>query len=633
MFSNGRKTIGVFAENTSNEFQYRLCDGMIHRAVELGYNIAIFSAYGSHEPSYLFRKGELQLYQLPAYEDLDGVILVLDTVDNIDTVNHVLNLVNTRCKCPIVSMRMTIPDHNNILVDGNTCMEELIRHFIEFHHAKKICFMTGPVTHLDAVSRLECFKRLMREYDLPIGDHSIFYGDFWKNCGSVACDHFLSDDEKPDAIICANDYMAVSLTSELIRRGYRIPEDILIGGYDGLDYAVAFSPSITTETVPFYEMGWDAVDLIHAQQGQKKIVPKNYFHKAALQLGESCGCMKHYDTNLIALRWKQYEDLEKASHRAVAFSFMASRLAEEQNVEGISDILSYYLQFFDHLRDYAICLNSDMTIDTKLTSYTDTMELRAGVKDLSSLGHVNIPFPRKELLPPEMTGPEPQAWYFIHLHFLDFNLGYEALRFSEDHPAGMCDFQYDVSISNKIHETLALAKMEKVIKELEDSSLHDSLTGLYNRGGFNRFGGQLFESNVDLNKPVFVAVIDMDGLKKINDQYGHIEGDYALKRTASAISKCCSDRYIFARTGGDEFYVIGQGISEEDGSACMLQIEQELESFNESGTKEYKIHVSTGFYLDVPGPRDHLDNYIKVADRFMYHNKLENKKRRGESLR
>lgn len=632
MFSNNRKTIGVFAENTANEFQHKLCDGIIREARNRGYNVAVFSSYGSYGQSKLFCVGDMQLYQLPPYEDLDGVILVLDTMDDDQNKEQVIQMVKNRCTCPVVSMRMTVPEFHNILVDNSTCMEGIIRHFAEDHKLKRICFMTGPANHFDAVERLESFQRLMKEYRLPVDDHQIFYGDFWKHMAKEACDWFYDSPEPPQAIICANDYMAVAVATELTNRGIRIPDDILISGYDGLDSTISFFPSITTAIAPFGEMGRCAVELIDEQQ-EKKILPKNHFLQSQLRLGESCGCIKRYNRNLITARTKQYEALERDNHRAILFSFMSIGLNEVHTMEGISDVLPQYLPSLGNVHSYAICLNQNMDCDHKLLHYTDIMEVRTAYKDGASLGHVRISYDRKELLPARLTGPEPQIWYLVPLHFLDYGLGYEAIRYQEENPAGIVNFQFNMILSNQIYETLTYTKMQKVIEELEEASRQDALTGLYNRGGFTKFGGQLFKANRDIQKPVFTAVVDMDNLKKINDSHGHIEGDFAIKRVAKAITECCSDRYIFARTGGDEFYIIGQNISEEEGEQCLKQIEENLNVFNKTETKPYALHVSSGFYLDTPHSEENLDDFIKVADRFMYHNKIENKKRRGENIR
>ena len=81
MFHNDRKTIGVFAENMSNEVQHKVCDGIIREAMAKGYNVALFSSQGSYGQSEMFCIGDLQIFQLPPYEELAEIILIHDTMD------------------------------------------------------------------------------------------------------------------------------------------------------------------------------------------------------------------------------------------------------------------------------------------------------------------------------------------------------------------------------------------------------------------------------------------------------------------------------------------------------------------------------------------------------------------------
>ena len=242
MFHNSRKTIGVFLERSASEFQNRLCQGIITGAKELGYNVAVFSNYGNYGQNHRYFIGDQTLWELPPYEELDGVVLALDTMEEIVSREHIIKNIRERCHCPIISIRELLVGVNNLLVDNSSCMEGLLDHFVKEHGMKKLCFMTGPEDHWDAQERLLCFKRKMNEYGLSCGEHQIFYGDFWKNKGKEACDWFLVEGEpQPEGIICANDYMATAVASELIRRGYRIPQDIAVSGYDGMRSSLAFT--------------------------------------------------------------------------------------------------------------------------------------------------------------------------------------------------------------------------------------------------------------------------------------------------------------------------------------------------------------------------------------------------------
>lgn len=95
----------------------------------------------------------------------------------------------------------------------------------------------------------------------------------------------------------------------------------------------------------------------------------------------------------------------------------------------------------------------------------------------------------------------------------------------------------------------------------------------------------------------------------------------------------CDGACICARTGGDEFVVAAEGITEEKGNEWMRRIEAALADFNASAVKEYPIYASIGAVCRMPETGDSLETYTREGDEIMYRNKLENKRRRGEQIR
>jgi DNA-binding LacI/PurR family transcriptional regulator len=356
MFHNSRKTIGVFLERSASEFQNRLCQGIITGAKELGYNVAVFSDYGNYGQNHRYFIGDQTLWELPPYEELDGVVLALDTMEEIDSREHVIKNIRERCHCPIISIRELLVGANNLLVDNGSCMEGLIDHFVKEHGMKKLCFMTGPKDHWDAQERLLCFKRKMDEYGLSYGEHQIFYGDFWKNKGKEACDWFLAEGEpQPEGIICANDYMATAVASELIRRGYRIPQDIAVSGYDGMRSTLSFTPCITTAMVPFFEMGRRAVHIIDKKQDCPEKVG-NVFFDAVLQPRESCGCMASEGQEVMQIRQRMYEMDNISQNREMQFHFMSIHMSECHTLEEVGQKIGRYIYNIEGFKDYCMCL-------------------------------------------------------------------------------------------------------------------------------------------------------------------------------------------------------------------------------------------------------------------------------------
>ncbi len=632
MFSNDRKTVGVFLEKASGEFQKVLCEGITKTAQQLGYNVAVFNAFGKYGDNERHFSGDQMIYDLAPWEELDGVILALDTMDDPSSKGKITHKVKQYCHCPVVSVREMIDGVNNLLVKNTTCMEGMVKHFIEDHGFTKLCFMTGPQSHWDAVERLQCFENVMESYGLAVGEHQKFYGDYWFNMGKEACDWFLIGQEQPEAILCANDNMAQAVASELIGRGYHIPEDICVSGYDGLIDCVGFSPTLSTMEVPFFDMGIKAMKVIYEKQETPEDIEDIYF-QAQTVLRESCGCMKHSGKDVLMKKRTIFEEEKTAHNREVQLDYLSISLGDSDNIQQVAKWLAYYQYNIEGLSNYAVCFCENVFKEEKITEYTDRMVMRIAFKERVDLGELEVTFNRKELIPELLSDEKPQCWYFATLHFQDNCYGYEAFNFSKPEQMGNLYFRWNINIGNKIHDMLVEYKMQSLILELEEMYDKDALTGMYNRRGWENKGKILFSRAKKEDKTIFLAVIDLDGMKQINDNYGHHEGDFALKKVTEAIEAVSGGQQISARTGGDEFVVMAKGITEEEGKAFLHRFEQYLETFNEAGEKTYEIHASCGYVCRVPKEEETIETYTKESDGVMYQNKVINKVRRGEMLR
>lgn len=632
MCLNGRKTIGIFLEAMTREFPKRLCQGVIATAKEKGYNVVVFNSFGKYGDNNRHFTGDQMIFDLPPYEELDGVILALDTMEEKSSRDKILGAVRSRCHCPVVSVREVLEGVNNLYVENTTCMEGILRHFIEDHGFTRLCFMSGPETHWDAVERLQCFEHVMEEYGLPVEEHQKFYGDYWKNKGVEACDWFLSGREKPQAIICANDHMALTIVSELIGRGIRVPEDICVSGYDGLVDTVAFTPTVTTMTVPFYKMGGRAVEIIDARQDCPDQVDDVCF-QAEVTLRETCGCVRTNGREILRQKRIRYEEDLVAHNRDVQFDYMSIHLGNSNELDEVSKYIAFYSQNIKGLGKYGICLCENLLEREEHTSWTDRMELWVALQDGEILPKCKTSFDRNKLLPDDMLDETPQVWYFAPLHFQDYLYGYECLSFPEPLETGNLYFRWNINIGNKIHDLIVEYKMQKLIQELESMYDRDVLTGLYNRRGWENYGSCVFEQAREERKTIFLAVVDMDGMKMINDNFGHAEGDFALRKMAEAIRSCCRGEDVSARTGGDEFVILAKDITEAEGQVYLQRIEKFLFDFNISGEREYDIHASAGYVCRIPDQEESIQTYTKESDGKMYQNKEMNKKKRGEALR
>ncbi len=162
-------------------------------------------------------------------------------------------------------------------------------------------------------------------------------------------------------------------------------------------------------------------------------------------------------------------------------------------------------------------------------------------------------------------------------------------------------------------------------------SITDDLTKLYNRRGFLSMTQQQLELARRLEKNIGIFFIDIDGMKEINDYFGHHQGDQALIDTSLILKDACRVTDVIGRIGGDEF-----GISLIQGMSCIKNIEtrirKKIELHNKTNLRKYKLSISIGNYCINAQNCVDIQNSLAEADKIMYMEKAEKKRRNPEQM-
>ena len=162
---------------------------------------------------------------------------------------------------------------------------------------------------------------------------------------------------------------------------------------------------------------------------------------------------------------------------------------------------------------------------------------------------------------------------------------------------------------------------KKAEEELHSLSITDELTCLYNRRGFFTIAEKLQKISNRQKKGLFMLYADVDGLKKINDTWGHQEGDLALIDMANILRATYRESDVIARMGGDEFVVIPVGTTGDDIQLVVTRLQKNIDAHNANLEKGYKLSVSCGLsYYDPENPSS-LDGLLRQADKSMYEQK------------
>lgn len=625
--------IAVIVAGIDEEYQNSVIEGIIECARKHDVNVSCFAAFGGVISNNKYDIGEYNIYNLINYEKLDGVILLTNTISDPVEKERIINSVR-EAKIPAVVLDCDdYPEFYNVSIDNTNAMRDIVKHVIEEHGVKTLNYISGPLANPEATDRYHAFLEVVREYGIEVEDERVHFGEFRAIDGTLAIQAFANSGlPMPEAIICANDAMALAAMEELMNRGYKIPDDIIVTGFDNTYNARHHYPALTTVSRPLDEAGYRACEmLVNIVSG--KSCDKEVRLSASPVFTESCGCSGSELDDPFEYRTGMYKLINNCRRDISLLNRMTTGLAETETVEeNLDAIISYIREIKCERFCICLCMNWDGAFkDSWHTDSAEEMQIRGYTEKMSapiifSEGERTMidMFDTEEMNPvPFTTGGNIS--YYLPLHYRERCLGYYMLTNTEFPIKSLICHSLMLNISNSIENIRKLLSLNSMIHELDHLYVNDQLCNIYNRNGFIRAADVIFNHCRDTGEKLLISFIDMDGLKLINDNYGHKEGDFALQRLASVISDCCRNGWICARFGGDEFLILGTGTSDSDIFALETAFRRQLDSMNRVINKPYKLDASIGTILTDVQPDVTLFKLITQADAIMYEKKKKKK--------
>ncbi|MBO5057336.1 MAG: GGDEF domain-containing protein [Lachnospiraceae bacterium] len=620
-----RRRIGVFMGEITSEYQIVVLKSIFKKAGELDYDVFVFCNFGAYGDNVLYAEGEKGIIRLPDCSKLDGIIVAEDTFDIDGMEGELQKLLEKKAACPVVYIRDAKENFYNVLVEGGEAIADMVRHFIIHHGFRDICFMTGDMRSQDARERYQSFLSVMEEAKIPVTKHMVFEGDYWRKKGKEAVDWFMEGrDSYPQAIICSNDYMALSVCDELKKRGVRIPEEVCVSGYDDLPDARRYQPSLTSIKAPFESMGVKAVEMIDnicAGREQKRVE----WLKPSLQLRRSCGCGEQGE--LEDLSWmlsKIYVEEDNIKQSV----FMTTDYQDAFEEEEYLKVAEKYLQNVNCSKAYlCMCNTEEKSFEAAENDnyFSEKMILkRIFTRDSRGIKYEEE-FDRGSILPDSvLSGKEAQGYLVFSIHYKNKSYGYMVFTFEDDEWPDSYVSAYLTSLANAIEDAYMHQELSG-LEQIKKLYYVDSLTGIYNRRGYEKHLRSLHERYEDERKYLSIVSIDMNGLKYINDNFGHAEGDEALCRLAKVLEKLIEEDEICARVGGDEFSVLLYSPTRERSIDFERQFISAMQEEEKRCKKPYPFQASVGICCISDEKDLSLMSCMQLADKRMYIQKRKNK--------
>lgn len=628
------KEIAVLMGTINVGNQKRLLDGMIDAARETGCNIFVFTCNIKFDEKEENKQTAHQIMKLPDFHCFDGVIIVRNTIEHDATAEEVIAAIR-ESGTPAVSIDCELSGMDYVGFMRYEAQYEIVQHLVEVHGCRDICYIAGTSFGGDTEAGLRAYRDVLEENGIAYHDKNVIKPDQYHLGGKGAAECLLEQRECPEAIVCASDLLAAEVLEVLKKHGYRVPEDVLVTGFDAGKISMLLDPPLTTVDTNLYGAGREAVlSLLDL----KKMKPRRRLVPFRAEFRTSCGC--HYADGSAMRDFKvqhRRDDIRIIKVSDILIGMISDFTEAEQPDELIEalktyvpqmDIESFYLCLCDTEEIFGVPskeMNDNVAFQQVNGDYTSEMSIPLAYED--GKFHAYGAFPRGMVLPAERRGQQGGNFYIATpIYYRQYCFGYCVTRNSRFPIEEMLYYMWMINIGIGLENIRKLMLLREVIERLNRVWAFDMLTNLYNRAGFFDAAAPLLESLHMRGAEAFLIFMDIDGLKAINDTRGHEMGDLLIKTTAGIVQASIREGELAMRYGGDEFVIVG-----EQQNGRMEELKQKInagmEEWNRIGSG-FTVSASIGGTCFVAEDVNSLGTRIEQADMHMYQEKKERKKRK-----
>lgn len=585
-----------------------------------GYRLFIYNMSTDMAWSDNIKDSETLVFDLIDYSIVDMVVIMDEKIKSRTVTEYIIS--NAKAGgVPVIVVDGQCDGCASVRFDYRTGFEEIVRHVMEKHRPGTLHFMAGKRGNPFSEERLEIFAMILREYGIAFDRESmVSYGDFWARPTIKATQRLIDSGDMPKAIICANDIMAINVVALLKKNGYRVPEDVIITGFDGIEEIHLTEPRITTSFCDFRELAGTVIDLIH-----KGAPAGKYYALPRMMISESCGCA--YGSKIDIL--DDFSQLNSRFYRYQDDNHVLTQIAED--MQGCRDIEEVPAMMGHRVMNHMCCFLNQWCTDDSVNPMTihqedfdDEMYILYNAE--APKPFIPMKFARRSIIPNlDVLLERTHPLIFMELDFMNVAFGYVCFCYKSCDNTDYTKIPQIVSAVNMgIGGLLNKRYQNYLTSQIEHIYIHDSLTGLYNRLGFNREFEKMTKRVRKEEGIVTVVLADLDGLKGINDNYGHAAGDNAIHTVAQALKDSCPQEALCVRFGGDEMLAVMEG--DYDIGGIREKMKNWLEEYNSRAGNPYTVSASLGILITNETEDLEFEDLLKRADALMYQEKRRKKK-------
>ena len=552
-------------------------------------------------------------------KEVDGIICVSGIYSSEMPEDKLREILKTFEPRPVVSIALDPLLRNGYVIqaDCRRSFKDVVSHLKKEHNCKKIAFFSANSTKSkEALERYDAFTSALDANKLTFYPELVFDGAFtdFKAYDAIISRYKSKREIDFDAIVCANDMMASGCMRAFEELGVRVPQDVKITGFDDAIVASMLTPKLTTINQDIYSQGYEAAEIIdRVLDGEK--MKKELLNPLVPKFRQSCGCisMEHSIPAYKNVDGEICSDINEKTDGVMQF---VNALTEKNAVVTLIDTIRGFntlkQMFFSLKYIVSQCALSGMAVHFFKEVQIIDSEQEFVLPDQVELHMFYTDIKKIELFRPGlMVNPHERIFsarsmddisgiFILNPIFMgEANYGYLLCRINENKFADYNVYLKIIinAIAQAYDYTGKLQEGRNLERENTDLALQsrmDELTGILNRRGFIEQGQAALDllQETDTSGVIFFA--DMDGLKKINDTYGHDMGDKAIMLLARVLKDIFRSSDVVGRLSGDEFGIVALGMKIGHVEKTRLKIEMLCKKVSIENQLPFTLSVSLG---------------------------------------
>ncbi|MDD7460581.1 MAG: GGDEF domain-containing protein [Treponema sp.] len=560
-------------------------------------------------------------------KDIDVVIVLSGIYFTSYTVEEFCQMLEPFKDKKIVSLSQKIPMQNSwaVLSDNESIFQNAFEFLVKTCGSKRIAFMDASKTKsIESQLRFSAYKKNLAYYGMEYDESIVFHGMFNMSSAYKELEQRLGKDCKSvdfDTFMAANDQMALGAMSFFYDHGIKVPEQVKIVGYDDISEASAVHPSLTSISPFNFNIGYSAAT-VASMLAEGIDAPREFKSPAIFIIRESTGY--EFCKNKIAIKT---DSLNKIVLRGYDNDLIYYLLDKVQCNDSIEVFLRSIQKSFTEvdIKNFALVLYNEPVLYNRIGEFKmpDKVKLTYVYEKGNGKFYSDKTFsPAENILTPDVFEDDCGCYVAQVIFYGEKQFGYMVYSIGE---RGVVFYNlYAKALSNAIANSYVYTEqfvknltLEFEKTELEYTSRTDELTGVLNRRGFELQGQKQVDCTVISGGKGVVFYGDMNGLKKINDTFGHELGDKAIRAEAEVLKTAFRSSDTVGRIGGDEFAIIAPGFPIAKLQDVKDKIELKCLEMQEKYHLPFELSISIGA-IEFDEKVSDLNTLLKFADEQQY---------------